>query len=225
MACHRQPTQHKSIMQTSNVHVCAHYRPPWMESLPYRTQLSPPLLSHAATLMLLCAVTFSSLTSTDTTAKSYRRSSAGSLHLSLAAKSREESTPPGRGQIARTGTITVSRNATHAAPSGGQIPRTKLPPVPSSIAFAGAPRRPRPARGSTTDKPPTPTLAPAALPSRARCSAPACHAHEPVARAIPGPVSPAQRSSPEQLGGKCAVKYTRACATADSAASAAHAQQ
>ena len=29
-------------MQTSNVHVCAHYRPPWMESLPYRTQLSPP---------------------------------------------------------------------------------------------------------------------------------------------------------------------------------------
>ena len=38
-----------------------------MESLPYRTQLSPPLLSHAATLMLLCAVTFSSFISLITT--------------------------------------------------------------------------------------------------------------------------------------------------------------
>ena len=32
-----------------------------MESLPYRTQLPPPLLPRAATLMLLCAVTFSSI--------------------------------------------------------------------------------------------------------------------------------------------------------------------
>ena len=40
----------EQAVQAGCLHVCAHYRPPWMESLPYWTQLSPPPFCHTQPL-------------------------------------------------------------------------------------------------------------------------------------------------------------------------------